>query len=437
MNADSVDLRDTDVGPRVERILGHSGCRTVGQALSRGEDWRMGRPSYGPQSEQELQDAIARLQSLPRSVLQRLETMESLLDSSPEAVCLHLFRRRLGRWTTHEKVFNHQALLALRQAEVERIFPQAQSALETLHRLGDDARPARRFLPRHDLSQERRPCEAPSESLGRLIKAYPPDSFKHRFLQRHTEENWPLAERALFDFARTVLPLDRWCQELAGRFLPSWVYFRLIVPRSASMSLQRRSRRCGWDTFGEALGDSWRDLNGNHDQVGEKALQQAVIEMSAEGPGWPLSLSRVGREESFREAFYASLERLDPRRERILRWRLGVDGPRPLTLQRTAALDGTSAERVRQLELTAWQHLFEEEPWPQRVRGIVEEISGEQRWEVPLELVAQDAWMLGSGSPLCESFLTALLRKVLGKAWTVRRRSAGGRVLLVASLRRG
>lgn len=63
--------------------------------------------------------------------------------------------------------------------------------------------------------------------------------------------------------------------------------------------------------------------------------------------------------ELFREELLEIVEKLPDRDAQILRWRYGLEGPRPLTLAEIGEKLGISRERVRQLEVRALKRLKE------------------------------------------------------------------------------
>jgi len=68
--------------------------------------------------------------------------------------------------------------------------------------------------------------------------------------------------------------------------------------------------------------------------------------------------------ELFREELLEMVGKLPAREAQVLRWRYGLEGPRPLTLAEVGEKLGISRERVRQIEERALKKL--KEAWGER-----------------------------------------------------------------------
>ena len=89
------------------------------------------------------------------------------------------------------------------------------------------------------------------------------------------------------------------------------------------------------------------------DEEEELTLEELVADEDMPTP------ERAALIELFREELLEMVEKLPPRDAQILRWRYGLEGPRPLTLAEIGRKLGVSRERVRQIEARALKRLKE------------------------------------------------------------------------------
>ncbi len=96
--------------------------------------------------------------------------------------------------------------------------------------------------------------------------------------------------------------------------------------------------------------------------LGEEEEAESLEEMVAD-EDMPTP-ERAALIELFREELLEMVEKLPSREAQILRWRYGLEGPRPLTLAEVSDKLGISRERVRQIEEKAVKRL--KEAWGQK-----------------------------------------------------------------------
>ncbi len=89
------------------------------------------------------------------------------------------------------------------------------------------------------------------------------------------------------------------------------------------------------------------------DEEEELTLEELVADEEMPTP------ERAALIELFREELLEMVEKLPARDAQVLRWRYGLEGPRPLTLAEIGEKLGLSRERVRQIELRALKRLKE------------------------------------------------------------------------------
>lgn len=89
------------------------------------------------------------------------------------------------------------------------------------------------------------------------------------------------------------------------------------------------------------------------DEEEELTLEELVADEEMPTP------ERAALIELFREELLEMVEKLPPRDAQVLRWRYGLEGPRPLTLGEIGEKLGLSRERVRQIEMRALKRLKE------------------------------------------------------------------------------
>jgi RNA polymerase primary sigma factor len=89
------------------------------------------------------------------------------------------------------------------------------------------------------------------------------------------------------------------------------------------------------------------------DEEEEMTLEEVVADEAMPTP------ERAALIELFREELLEMVEKLPPRDAQVLRWRYGLEGPRPLTLAEIGQKLGISRERVRQIEERALKRLKE------------------------------------------------------------------------------
>ncbi|HSR52096.1 MAG TPA: sigma factor-like helix-turn-helix DNA-binding protein [Acidobacteriota bacterium] len=431
---DQVAWRDLSLGERLAGVLRRSHCRTVGQLLRRGADWRLGRAGYGSNSESEFLQAVSRLrQEFDAGLDQLLRELCEDVGERPEEACRKILvrRREGGRWMRLLGHLAHKALecvdlTVLRRhllslVDIDPVEDAAAAGLspaqgEQSAREEQDGppQPTPFFAPRSALRVHSTAKIMPMEESLPLLKGYQGMAEdKRRLLEACPSHDWPALEIELYRIADGVLPARHWRPPVALRVVPSWVLCRRLVEAVAPLTLVRRARRCRWKTVAEALAEPARDLQPGFDEVGEELLWEQIRRLTEMGPGWPVSTGDLLEEKTLQEAFWASLERLPARTARLMRLRLGAGRPKALTLQATGDRMNLSAERVRQIENAAWKTLRQDESWPRSLARKAEQALESGGTAVAVAVLAEDPW-IGPELTRCRPFFDQLIRKVLG-----------------------